>query len=161
TALKPPRTLYFAYGSNLWIDQMNRRCPENRYVGTAVLQGWRWIINQMGYATIIPFPGDHVYGFIFDISPTDEKSLDKYERVPYNYEKRIISVQPITSSDDRETATNRAIDTLVYIDVLRTSSDVPKTEYIDRMNKALEDAIQKDVPQSYIEKYIRPFIPPE
>lgn len=33
-------TLYFGYGSNMWIDQMNRRCPENKYIGTAVLHDW-------------------------------------------------------------------------------------------------------------------------
>jgi hypothetical protein len=35
-----PKTLYFAYGSNIWIDQMNRRCPESIYVGTAELHEW-------------------------------------------------------------------------------------------------------------------------
>jgi hypothetical protein len=34
------QTLYFAYSSNIWIDQMNRRCPENKYVGTAKLHDW-------------------------------------------------------------------------------------------------------------------------
>lgn len=34
------QALYFAYGSNIWIDQMNRRCPENKYVGTAELHDW-------------------------------------------------------------------------------------------------------------------------
>jgi hypothetical protein len=38
--LETAQTLYFGYGSNVWIDQMNRRCPESRYVGTAVLQDW-------------------------------------------------------------------------------------------------------------------------
>lgn len=34
------QTLYFGYGSNLWIDQMNRRCPESRYVGIGLLPDW-------------------------------------------------------------------------------------------------------------------------
>jgi hypothetical protein len=34
------RTLYFGYGSNLWRDQMNRRCPENRLIGVGELKGW-------------------------------------------------------------------------------------------------------------------------
>lgn len=33
-------TLYFGYGSNLWIDQMNRRCPDNKYIGVGVLREW-------------------------------------------------------------------------------------------------------------------------
>ena len=32
--------LYFGYGSNVWIDQMNRRCPDNKYIGVAVLREW-------------------------------------------------------------------------------------------------------------------------
>jgi hypothetical protein len=34
------QTLYFGYGSNVWMDQMNRRCPESRYIATAVLHDW-------------------------------------------------------------------------------------------------------------------------
>jgi len=34
------KTIYFAFGSNLWIDQMNRRCPESKYVGVGVLHNW-------------------------------------------------------------------------------------------------------------------------
>lgn len=37
---KIKKTIYFAYGSNLWMDQMNRRCPENKYVGIGVLHDW-------------------------------------------------------------------------------------------------------------------------
>ncbi len=33
-------TLYFGYGSNMWVDQMDRRCPKNKYIGTAVLHDW-------------------------------------------------------------------------------------------------------------------------
>ena len=33
-------TLYFGCGSNMWLDQMNRRCPENKYIGIAVLHDW-------------------------------------------------------------------------------------------------------------------------
>jgi gamma-glutamylcyclotransferase len=36
--IKP--TLYFGYGSNIWIEQMNRRCPNNKYIGLGVLREW-------------------------------------------------------------------------------------------------------------------------
>lgn len=35
-----PTKIYFGYGSNLWIDQMNRRCPQNVYIGVALLNDW-------------------------------------------------------------------------------------------------------------------------
>jgi len=124
-----------------------------------------WIINQCGYATIIPSSKDSVYGFIYELSPADEASLDKYERVPNSYVKRSMPVQLITHPGDGDgqtvTVTNETIYALVYIDILRTNRDAPKTEYIHRINKAMEDALQKGIPPFYIDRYIRPFIPQE
>ncbi|KAH9047328.1 Butirosin biosynthesis, BtrG-like protein [Lactarius hengduanensis] len=154
-------TLYFGYGSNLWIDQMNRRCPDNKYIGLGVLREWCWIINQRGYANVVPSSGDYVYGFIYEINSKDEQSLDKYEDVPYSYEKKIIPLELITRSGDGETEEKKTIDALVYVDVARTSRDVPKTEYIHRINMGIKDALQKGVSQSYVDKYVRPFIPPQ
>ncbi|KAI9465170.1 Butirosin biosynthesis, BtrG-like protein [Lactarius psammicola] len=153
-------TLYFGYGSNLWMDQMNRRCPDSRYIGIGVLHEWCWIINQRGYANVVPSSGDYVYGFIYEINSKDEQSLDNYEGVPYAYEKRIIPLELITCSDDGKTE-KRTIDALVYIDVARTSRDLPKTEYIHRINLGMKDALQKGFSQSYVDKYVRPFIPAE
>jgi hypothetical protein len=47
-------TFYFGYGSNMWIDQMNRRCTENKYIGITrlglislrpELMGWLLVIT--------------------------------------------------------------------------------------------------------------------
>jgi gamma-glutamylcyclotransferase len=114
----------------------------------------------MGYATIIPSKGDQVYGLMYEISVKDEEVLDKCEGVPNEYVKRIVPLELITSSSNGETTTG-TLDTLVYIDVDRTKRDRPRTEYIHRMNMAMKDALEKGVPQSYIDTYIRLFIPPE
>jgi hypothetical protein len=37
---------YAAYGSNLWHDQMLRRCPDAEVAGSAVLQGWRLVLRK-------------------------------------------------------------------------------------------------------------------
>jgi gamma-glutamylcyclotransferase len=120
-----------------------------------------WIINQRGYANIIPSSGDYVYGFIYELNPKNEASLDIYEGAPRIYDKKIHPVQLRTSPGNGETATKKTINALVYIDTVSTSPDVPKTEYIHRINLALQDGIKNGVPQSYIDKYIRPFIPAE
>jgi hypothetical protein len=119
-----------------------------------------WIINQRGYANVVPSSGDHVLGFIYELNPKDEASLDRYEGAPHIYQKRTIPVQLTTSPGDGETATKEAINALVYVDFANTSPDVPKTEYIHRINMALQDALKMGISQSYIDKYIRPFIPP-
>jgi gamma-glutamylcyclotransferase len=116
-----------------------------------------WIINEKGYATIIPSLGDRVYGLIYELSVKDEESLDKYEKVPDNYLKKVIPIELITSSSNGEVT----IDTLVYTDVVRIKRGSPKTEYIHRMNMAIKDALEKDISLSYIDTYLRPFIPPE
>lgn len=108
---------------------------------------------------MIPSSGDYVYGFIYELNPNNEASLDIYEGAPRIYDKKIHPVQLRTSPGDGETATKKTIDALVYIDTVSTSPDVPKTEYIHRINMALQDGFKNGVPQSYIDKYIRPFIP--
>jgi len=49
------RTIYFGYGSNLWIDQMNRRCPENKYVGVGLLEDWcsPYVLRSISYRSSI------------------------------------------------------------------------------------------------------------
>ncbi|KAJ6463847.1 hypothetical protein C8R47DRAFT_1326893 [Mycena vitilis] len=74
------KTLYFGYGSNLWKKQMDTRCPENQFLGTARLPDWRWIINGRGYANIVPgYVDDEVWAFVYELSPADEELLDGYE----------------------------------------------------------------------------------
>jgi gamma-glutamylcyclotransferase len=119
-----------------------------------------WIINQRGYANVVPSPGDYVYGFVYEIGSKDEQTLDVYEGVPHSYEKKIIPLELITRSGDGETE-KRTINALVYIDGARISRDLPKTEYIQRINMGVKDALQKGIPQSYVDKYIRPSIPSE
>src|SRR5690606_3390878 len=53
-----PRTLYFAYGSNLSYTQMRKRCSSDpeisaKPVGIARLDNWRWIVCARGYANVI------------------------------------------------------------------------------------------------------------
>ena len=46
--------IYLAYGSNLHIGQMQRRCPTAEVLGTSTLHGYRLVFN--GVATIEPDP---------------------------------------------------------------------------------------------------------
>ncbi|KAJ7219518.1 Butirosin biosynthesis, BtrG-like protein [Mycena pura] len=156
------KSLYFGYGSNLWIHQMNNRCPENKLLGTARLQDWRWIINGRGYANVIPSKGDEVWALLYELSPSDEASLDVYEGVPESYVKKTLSVEYFGEGgygEMRDSDGRRLVDALVYVDVERVLDGPPKEEYIHRMNSAIADALTQGVPAAYIELHLRPCIP--
>ncbi|KAJ7444857.1 Butirosin biosynthesis, BtrG-like protein [Mycena latifolia] len=154
------KTLYFGYGSNLWRQQMNMRCPENKFLGIARLADWRWIINTRGYANVIPSEGDEVYAFLYELTSSDEATLDGYEGVPTSYVKEIIPVEYLGKNNYGVVRHGkRMVDALVYVDVERLKDGPPKTEYITRMNFAIADALEAGIPRAYIEKYLRLSIP--
>ncbi|KAJ7087787.1 Butirosin biosynthesis, BtrG-like protein, partial [Mycena epipterygia] len=152
---------YFGYGSNLWRNQMEIRCPESKFLGIAYLEDWRWIINTRGYANVVPSKGDEVYAFLYELSASDEEALDHYEGVPDSYVKQTLQVVFFgkkTGPGERPHA-GVFLDALVYVDIERVQEGPPKREYIYRMNSAIADALAEGVSQAYIEKYLRPRIP--
>jgi len=72
---------YFAYGSNINPVQMSTRCPDARFNETGCLNGYDFLINERGVATIIPREGSIVYGVVWEVSSYDIESLDVYEGV--------------------------------------------------------------------------------
>lgn len=82
---------YIAYGSNLNIQQMKRRCPDARVVGTATLQGWRLFFKGSktgSFLTIEQAEGYEVPVAVWEVSGRDEQNLDIYEGFPTFYYKR-------------------------------------------------------------------------
>lgn len=103
-------SFYFGYGNNMWKEQMIERCPESKFIGIGRLDGWRWQINEQGYANIVEITSDAqpdtqmpmqaqpgssnaVWGLIYTISKDDEAQLDVNEDVPYAYTKEIRPVR--------------------------------------------------------------------
>lgn len=156
----PEPSLYFGYGSNLWLSQMAKRCPTSIYMGLAILRDWRWIINARGYANVVPSPGDCVYGLVYELSGEDEEMLDVNEGVPYAYVKRSMNVE---FWGDRQTLGGRGkvVKGLMYVDEKRVVEGTPREEYVYRMNMGIHDAVERGVPIEYVERYMRPFIPDE
>ncbi|KAJ7085816.1 Butirosin biosynthesis, BtrG-like protein [Mycena belliarum] len=151
--METAKKLYFGYGSNLWRQQMDLRCPENKFLGVGRLADWRWMINTRGYANVAPSPGDEVYAFLYELSVSDEESLDRFEGVPVSYVKQIIPVEHLRREG------KKTVQALVYVDVERLDVGPPKEEYVGRMNSAIADALSEGIPRAYIDKYLRPHIP--
>ncbi|KAF2395720.1 hypothetical protein EJ06DRAFT_517439 [Trichodelitschia bisporula] len=165
-------TLYFAYGSNLWLAQMARRCPSSPYTGLARLHGYYWLINSRGYANVAKLPNtletpdtSHVWALTYALTPADEAALDINEGVPHAYEKAYVSADywPAGWADEPVDITLPTVqcEVLVYIDRKRTVPDVPRKEYVYRMNRGVADALACGVPETYVERVIRGFIPAE
>ncbi|MEQ2007749.1 MAG: gamma-glutamylcyclotransferase family protein [Limisphaerales bacterium] len=85
---------YFAYGSNMDVDQMASRCPGAVLVGRALLPEQAFRINTHGVATVIPAKGSDVHGVLWKIAPAHEASLDRYEGVASGfYRKAMVRVR--------------------------------------------------------------------
>ncbi|KAG5977119.1 hypothetical protein E4U55_007070 [Claviceps digitariae] len=91
---RPPNAkYYFAYGSNLHMKQMQRRCPNSKYVGFGRLPDFRWQINERGFANVVAAEGHWVDGLVYEIDDRDENKLDISEGVSKGaYEKRHMPV---------------------------------------------------------------------
>ncbi len=162
-------TLYFGYGSNLWLHQMRLRCPCSIYIGVGRLTGYRWIINARGYANVVPSDqaNHEVYGLVYELSPADEAALDENEGVPYAYTKEVMDVEFWKSSNKASSDRWEKVDvttpgqqrnTLVYIDRQRKVESKPKDEYVHRMNMGITDALSLGIPAGYVKESMRPFI---
>lgn len=85
--------LIFAFGSNLDLAQMRRRCPTARAVEAAVLPGHRlafagWSERWGGaVATIERARRKHTLGALYDVGIDDLLVLDAHEGHPHHYQR--------------------------------------------------------------------------
>lgn len=120
--------LYFAYGSNINLEQMAQRCPDAEVVGPVVLDDYELLFrgNRSGYgvATIEPLSGSRVHGLLWKLTPKCEQSLDFYEGYPRLYEKEDVTVR---TTDGRE------LSVMAYImtDELWRAPAIPSPAYYE------------------------------
>ena len=97
------RKYYIAYGSNLNLSQMSRRCPSAKVIGTAMLKGYRLAFR--GVATIEKDETAETPVGVWSINKRDEIALDRYEGYPHLYRKEEVKV----------TVKGKEITAMVYI----------------------------------------------
>jgi hypothetical protein len=74
--------------------QMQQRCRAAQDMGIARLNGWRFLINQEGYATIRPDQSAYVLGVLWSLTSACEAALDDYEEIATGlYPKASIEIQ--------------------------------------------------------------------
>lgn len=82
---------YGAYGSNLNIEQMKRRCPDSKIIGKSILKDYRLMFKGSDdefFLTVEEEKGCEVPLGIWEVSESDELSLDVYEAYPDLYYKK-------------------------------------------------------------------------
>lgn len=90
---------YFAYGSNLDVAQMQRRCPGARPLRTAVLGGYRLAFTGFSagwggaVATLVPDLTARVQGRLFAMTAEDFDALDRCEGHPLVYQRGRLRVR--------------------------------------------------------------------
>lgn len=96
--------LYAAYGSNMDPAQMGERAPYSPMAGTGWLAGWRMTFGgeDLGWegalATVVEDPDTQVFVVLYDVSPVDESSLDRWEGALGLYRKIRLRVQTLEGS---------------------------------------------------------------
>lgn len=179
---QPETLLYFAFGSNLSSTQMRSRCPGAVAVGLAFLPGYDFIINERGFANVIPSTstsataqagedanrggGGGVYGILYQLaSPAEKDRLDRYEGVPWAYEDLVLDVEQLSGGGGvpalaAGAASRSTVRALVYVDRARVSPAAPRAEYVVRMNAGIREAgAEWGLPRGYVRDVMRRYIP--
>ena len=121
---------YLAYGSNLNVYQMRRRCPNARVVGTAVLKDYELLFKGSktgSYLTVEKKKGSIVPLGVWEVNEDDEFYLDRYEGYPTFYYKKEIEIDVtgiITGKVRRRNA-------FIYIMHEERSIGIPSTQYVE------------------------------
>ncbi len=116
---------YFAYGSNMNWEQMQRRCPSAQFVCVARLKNYRFAIarhsrlRNCGTANIYAQTGSEVWGIIYDVSDQELTILDGFED---GYRRKRMLVLPAGESES-------GVEVLVYIAEKEDKVPLPSSEY--------------------------------
>ena len=82
---------YIAYGSNMNIEQMSRRCPNAKPIGKTVLKNYKLVFK--GVADIEKSESEEVPIVVWEITKECEKALDIYEGYPRLYRKEYVQIE--------------------------------------------------------------------
>jgi gamma-glutamylcyclotransferase (GGCT)/AIG2-like uncharacterized protein YtfP len=143
---------YFAYGSNMDEEQMQRRCPSAERIGIASLRDHELVFNRRGsyrpggVASAVAARGERVYGVLWRISSSDLEHLDETEDTDA-YRRRMETVHGLDGSAWRAFVYEAIPEGEFepdegYLELLITSAvkaGLPKP-YVDALRKASTDA---------------------
>ena len=134
---------YFAYGSNLYWPQMQRRCPSAKFLCIACLPDYQFGITRhsrlrdCGTANVYPVAGAQVWGVVYDVSDADLFVMDGFED---GYRREFLSVNPVNNGSS-------SIIVLVYVAQIESNVPLPNVDY---KHVILSGAKHWRLPPSYL-----------
>lgn len=132
------KRLYAAYGSNLNIKAMQKRCPNAAIVGTAQLDDTDLVYRGKPprvYLTLVTKKGVSTPLGIWSVTESDEAALDNYEIFPTLYHKEVRRVQ----IRERDTGHTRDADVFLYTMVDGMPLGTPDADYVDACRTGFAD----------------------
>jgi type I restriction enzyme, S subunit len=140
---KMPTVLYFAYGSNLDIEQQLERTSSAQLKGVATLQDYKVVTNKIskkypgfGMANLQQSEDESVWGAIYEITEEDMLKLDKNEK-GYNRQR----IEVVTEQGNN-------IEVVTYISNLTDNTLVAREPYKETI---LRGARNQGLPEDYID----------
>lgn len=133
---------YFAYGSNLNVEQMRRRCHGAQLIGTAYWEGHRLVFRGSktgAYLTVIPAEGYSVPIGVWYVDKADLKSLDRYEGYPHFYDRQEIWLQCYRKGLGIRNAPAFRANGKVYVMTGIREPGVPSIQYFEVCRQGYDD----------------------
>ena len=139
---------YFAYGSNLFIDQKEQRTGRIRQADLCRLPGFRFAFNKRGsngqiYANIVPDDAAEIWGVIYLCDPKAIREMDRFEGVSSGHYERISVTVESESGEKVEAITYVAGEDFVC------EAGKPSPEYL---HKIVSGARHHALPEVYVAK---------
>ncbi len=135
---------YFAYGSNMDPEQMAARCPGAVLEGVGALPGYRFLVTEAGFGSVVPDPGSTVYGVVWRLLPSDEAALDAYEGLSGGlYHKITARVQLVSPAE--------SVDAMLYVATTERPGR-PRPGYLEAVLRAAQ---HHGLPPTYLDELAR------
>ena len=87
--------IYAAYGSNMNLAQMKKRCPKAQVISKGEIRDYKLTFRGAGYANVEVSDHGSVPIVLWAITTECERALDRYEGYPRLYTKKEVAIATI------------------------------------------------------------------
>lgn len=136
---------YFAYGSNMSQERLEKRVGKVKKMGAGYLSDFRLVFDcgkESSYANLKDADDEKVLGVVYRLTKRQLKTLDYYEGVPNHYER---SVDFATMLKDE-----KSLMVEVYINHRNRKEEFPSS--VDYLNTLISGCEENNLPSGVFER---------